>query len=142
MLKMDDKIRGAEVAAPRPGERAKHTWDVGLFAGLAAYLGWGFLPVYFKAVAVAPPLEVLAHRILWAAVLLSTLLMLPGRRLAAQACLGHSGVWRLLAVSTALLAANWLTFIWAVNTGQITQTSLGYFITPFVNVLLGVFFLN
>lgn len=110
---------------------------VGLIAGSAAYGLWGLFPIYFKALASVPPLEILAHRIAWALPLLLFLLRrrdligslreaLRGRPLA------------ILAASAAAIALNWLVFLWSVLTGRILEGSLGYFITPLVSVLLGV----
>ena len=112
-----------------------------LYAG-AAYLLWGLLPVYWKALQTVPAAEILGHRMVWS--LGFVLLLLVVRR--------HWG-WVKTAVSTprilltfiasgVLLAVNWLTYIWAVNAGFVVETSLGYFINPLVNVLLGVLFLG
>ncbi|RMF75358.1 MAG: EamA family transporter RarD [Acidobacteria bacterium] len=113
-----------------------------MIAGLAAYLWWGLVPVYFKAVAAVSPLEVLAHRIVWALVLLAVWLGLRGQ-LAGLAAAAPGGVARLgILASTALIAVNWLGFIWAVVTDRVLEASLGYFINPLVNVLLGMLILG
>lgn len=114
----------------------------GLLHGVLAYLVWGFFPVYFKAVETVPPLQVVSHRIAWS---LAFLLVLIGfkrkwREIGTTLCDCRA---MLILVTTALLiATNWLVFIVAVEHGQILQSSLGYFITPFVSVLLGVTFLK
>jgi chloramphenicol-sensitive protein RarD len=114
----------------------------GILYGIAAYGSWGIIPLYFKAVASIAPVEVLAHRALWSFVMLAILVGLLGR---------WGELWRelcsrklilMLTLSTLFIAANWLTFIYAVTTGQVLQASLGYFINPLVNVLLGVLFLR
>jgi chloramphenicol-sensitive protein RarD len=117
-------------------ERARQR-RVGLIAGSAAYGIWGLFPIYFKALASVPPLEILAHRIAWAVPLL---LFLVGRReLTASLRAALRGrPLAILAASAVAIALNWLVFLWSVLTGRILEGSLGYFITPLVSVLLGV----
>ena len=112
-----------------------------LFA-LAAFTWWGLAPIYFKAVASVPPLEVLAHRVVWSAVLLTGVVVVrQGTRVLWNefADLKRIGFYGLTAI---LLSTNWLIFIWAVQNGRLLEASLGYYINPLVNVLLGVLFLN
>lgn len=114
----------------------------GVALGLAAYLTWGSFPVFFKAMAGATPMEIVSHRIFWSAVFLLVLV----------ACFRRLGdLWRVvrdrsilltLAGSTLLIATNWLVFIHAVQHGEVLQSSLGYFITPLISVLLGLIFLR
>jgi chloramphenicol-sensitive protein RarD len=105
--------------------------------GLSAYFMWGFVVFYFKAVGHVPALEVLAHRVVWSVVLLGVLLGFRGRWRENLATAFRPRVLAVLAVSTVLIAVNWFTFIWAVAHDQTLQASLGYFINPLVNVLLG-----
>ncbi len=114
----------------------------GLLYGLAAYSFWGFVAIYFKAVRTVPALEVLAHRIVWSVVVLAILLTLRLRWSAVKATFGDRKTLWLLAGSTTLVAINWFTFIWSVAHEQVLQASLGYFINPLVNVLLGFVFLG
>jgi len=115
---------------------------VGFAYGVGAYVMWGLIPLYFKAVAHVAPLEVLAHRGFWSFVVLG-ILMAAGQRWQELAqVVRHPRVLLLLSLSTLLIAINWLTFIYAVATRQVLQSSLGYFILPLVNVLLGVLFLR
>ncbi len=111
---------------------------MGVFYGLGAYLWWGFIALYFKAVASAAALEVMAHRIVWSAVLLILWLALRGRLGELGTALRTPRVLRILVVTALLIFFNWYVFIWAVANGQVLQCSLGYFINPLVNVLLGV----
>lgn len=109
----------------------------GILHGVAAYVTWGLLPLYWKALANVPATEILANRIVW-----SLLLML--------ALLAYRHTWGWLrqvkqadaflsySAAALLLAINWGVYIWAVNDGHIVETSLGYFINPLVNVILGV----
>jgi len=115
---------------------------IGVAYSLAAYLAWGILPVYFKAVQSVPTLEVLAHRILWSVVFLAALTAARGRW-AGFATLLRSGRTQLtLMVTTCLIATNWGLFIWAVASGHLVEASLGYFIGPLVTVALGFVFLR
>lgn len=109
---------------------------------MAAYLWWGLAPFYFKAVAHVPASEVLAHRVVWSLVLLAILMRWRGRWGAALATLRDRRTVLTLLGTTILIAANWFTFIWAIAHKQLLQASLGYFINPLVNVLLGFVFLH
>lgn len=110
---------------------------VGIMFGLACYGWWGLVPIYFKAVRQVPAAEVLAHRVIWSVVLLAVLMRLYRRWGAAGVALRQHGSIALLACTTVLIAANWFTFIWAVANDHVLQASLGYYINPLVNVLLG-----
>ncbi len=115
---------------------------LGIAAGIAAYSIWGLVPIFFKQVAEVPATEIIAHRVVWA-MLLMTLLLGFGRgfgdalRLARQpALLGR------VALAAGLVVANWLAFVWGVNNGRIMETALGYFVLPLLNVALGVVVLH
>jgi len=115
---------------------------LGVAYGLAAYIWWGFIPLYFKAVASVPPLEVLAHRVVWSLVFLSLILWGRGRLKDVRTVLRDRRSMGLLTVTTVLIAVNWLVFIWSVFNHRLLEASLGYFINPLVNVLLGFLFLK
>lgn len=115
-----------------------HPTRPGIAYGLGAYLWWGLCPIYFKSVAHVAPLEVLAHRVVWSLVFLVLLLGYRGRLREATATLRQPRAVLALAASAALVSVNWFVFIWAVTNGQLLQASLGYFINPLVNVLLGM----
>ena len=114
----------------------------GILFGLAAYGLWGLIPLYFKSVAGIPPVEILAHRALWSCVMLAILVRVLNRWDEVWRALRDRRLLLMLALTTLLLAANWLTFIYSVLTNNVLQSSLGYFINPLVNVLLGVVFLH
>lgn len=120
----------------------KHEAAAGLGYGITAYLIWGFFPVYFKALATVPPLQVVCHRIVWSILFLWIIIgwRSKWRDLRNAFCNGKALV--LLTVSALLIATNWLVFIIAVGHAQVIQSSLGYFMTPFISVLLGVIFLQ
>ena len=112
----------------------------GLLFAVGAYGIWGIAPIYFVWVGFAGPLEILANRIVWAIPLLLLLLGLTKQ---------WAGVWRLTRAQLAILVAtavalsiNWLTFIWAIQAEKIAEASLGYYINPLVNVILGWLFLQ
>lgn len=112
----------------------------GIVAAAAAYLIWGLFPLYWKQLETVPSLQIMAHRIVWCAVaVLVYLAMREGfawRRRLSKRLLG------MLALSATLVGCNWWLYIWAVNTGHIVETSLGYFINPLVSVLLGIVVLH
>lgn len=110
----------------------------GLLFGLAAYGLWGVLPLYFRAVAAVPPAELLAHRIVWSVVLLAVIVAILGRWPAVWSAVRAPRTCWLLAATTVLIAVNWFVFIYGVWSGQVMQSSLGYFINPLLNVLLGL----
>lgn len=114
----------------------------GLWWGLAAYILWGFFVFYFKAVDHVAAPEVLAHRIVWSVVFLGLLMGFRGRWRENLAAAYRPRALAALSVSTVLIAVNWFTFIWAVANEQTVQASLGYFINPLVNVVLGFVFLR
>jgi len=115
---------------------------IGVFYGLAAFGFWGLVPIYFKAVAHVPPLEILAHRVVWSVVLTAALLSLGGDWRGLRAAAASPRLLGILLMSAALIACNWFVFIYAVATDRILEASLGYFINPMVNVLLGMVFLR
>lgn len=110
----------------------------GYLYGFLAYMLWGFFPLYFRLLEPSPPLEILAHRVIWSVVFISLLLAATRnwrfvRRLVRDRRL-------LLGVTLAglLIGVNWATYIIGVNSSRVVETALGYFITPLVVVLLGV----
>lgn len=112
----------------------------GIAFGVGAYVLWGILPIFWKAIESVGAFEILAHRIVWSMVLLTGIIGI--RRSWAQIRrLKASSVVRLL-VAGGLLTVNWATYIWAVNNGHIVEASLGYFINPLLNVALGVIVLR
>jgi len=99
---------------------------------------WGLVPLYFKLVSSVAPQEVVAQRIVWSFVLLSLVLTLVGRWHEVLPALRSRPVMTALATSTLLLAFNWFVYIYAVSTNQVVEASVGYFLNPLVNVVLGV----
>lgn len=113
----------------------------GLYA-VGAFGTWGVLPIYFKIMEATPPAEILAHRIVWSAILVGLMLKFLGRWREVLVILENRRLVLWLCVSSLLLSGNWMLFIWAVTNGHILQGSLGYYINPMVNVVLGVLLLG
>lgn len=109
----------------------------GVWYGVAAYTWWGFVAIYFKAVAHVSAFEVLAHRVFWSVLLLGVLLRIRGRIGHVLEAFRRRDTFVVLLGTTGLIAINWFTFIWAVAHSQLKEASLGYFMNPLVNVLLG-----
>ncbi len=110
----------------------------GVMAGLAAYLMWGFLPVYFKIVGDVDPTEVLAHRVIWAVPFGALIIMLRRQWPEVGHALTNRNMLGWLSVSALFIAMNWFVYIWAIQDGRIFETSLGYYINPLTNMLVGV----
>lgn len=110
----------------------------GFWATAGAFLIWGVFPIYWKWLAQVPALQIMAHRLAWCFVLVAGYLALRRGPRWWRPLVAQPRLLRLLATSAVLIALNWWLYIWAVNAGHIVETSLGYFINPLVNVLLGV----
>jgi len=118
--------------------RARH----GVIFAIAAYTFWGIAPVYFKLIAQVPALEILAHRIIWAFIIVFMLIIgLKRLQRVIPVMKNPSHMGRLL-VATLLLGGNWFLFIWAVNNDHILDASLGYYINPLLNVAIGMVFFS
>ena len=114
----------------------------GTFAAFATYAMWGLFPLYWKRLEAVDPFQVLAHRVVWAALFTLILLAFSGGFSALRALFGDFR--RVLAAFSAaiLVTTNWGIYIWAVDTGHIAQSALGYYINPLVSVGLGAIFLR
>ena len=114
----------------------------GIAFGLLAYLIWGFFPLYFRQLSHVVPMDVLSHRAVWACVFVGVLLTLRARWANVAAILQAPRQLAMLALAALLVGSNWLVFLWAVANQQVVASSLGYFLTPLVNVLLGLLVLK
>lgn len=121
---------------------ASETRRAGLLLGIGAYLLWGVMPLYFKAVGHVPSLEIVSHRIAWSLLFLGGLLTLTRRWPAVRRAIASPRVLGILIVTALLIAVNWLVYIYAVVSGHVLEASLGYYLNPLVNVLLGVVLLK
>ncbi|MCF7911596.1 MAG: EamA family transporter RarD [Candidatus Cloacimonetes bacterium] len=114
----------------------------GNLMGITAYLMWGFLAVYWKLIVQVPPMEILAHRIIWSLGFIIIILVLKKNWKWLDILKKQPRFWLLYLLSSLLVSANWFTYIWAVNNAHTVDASLGYFINPLFSVLLGVVFLK
>ena len=114
----------------------------GIVYATLAFVMWGLFPLYFQRLASVPAAEVVLHRSAWSLVFVLAVLGLLRRFGWLRTVLAQPRQWLVFGFSGLLLAANWLIYVYAVNSGQVVEASLGYFITPIVNVLLGVLVLH
>ncbi len=114
----------------------------GLRYALGAYIIWGFVPLYFKLLSSVPPVEVLAQRIIWSLPICLVILMFRGQLKAYGAALRNWPTLRILLASGVLIAINWLVYIFAVFNDHVLAASLGYYLNPLLNVVLGMVFLG
>jgi chloramphenicol-sensitive protein RarD len=116
---------------------------IGFAAALGAFGIWGFLPLYFYLI--GPRVnawEVLAHRIIWATLILAAYALISGRLGRLVDVFRQRNLWLPLSASALFIGTNWIVFIWAVTHDHVLETSLGYYITPLLNVLMGMLFLG
>lgn len=114
----------------------------GMLYAASAFFCWGLFPLYFKILQTIPSLQILAHRMLWSLVFLAIVLTFLGRWAWLPQVLKQKKVMLGFVASATLLSANWFLYIWAVNNGRVIDSSLGYFINPLVNVMLGYLLLQ
>lgn len=119
-------------------QRAKQ----GVLLAIGAYTMWGVAPIYFKAISDVSPLEILSHRVIWSFVLLALLLHFSRRWRSVRDVFQSKKKMAYLLSTSVIIAANWLIFIWAVNANHMLDASLGYYINPLINVVLGMIFLG
>lgn len=115
---------------------------LGLICGFAAYGLWGLFPIYIKELTAVPPLEIVAHRIVWSVPFGALILSTRGQWREALAAFASLRVVGLLAIAALLIAINWLVYVWAVTNDHVLQASLGYYINPLVFIAAGVFILR
>jgi chloramphenicol-sensitive protein RarD len=125
----------ATVPVPTPLNRQALA---GVAFGLAAYTMWGFFPLYFRQLAEVSPADVLCHRAFWGWLFLCGLLAVRRQWGKLRTVLREPGQWMRLALAGVLVGANWLVFLWAVANREVMASSLGYFLTPLINILLGL----
>ena len=112
----------------------------GLPEALAAYVIWGFMPVFFKQLQGISAVEVVAHRVIWSVGLLLAILWWRGRFDEYRRAIGTASTRRFMLISATLIAGNWLVYIWAIDHDRIVAASLGYYLNPLFNVMLGMVF--
>ena len=114
----------------------------GLWLGVGAYVAWGFSPLYWKALDHVSSFEVFAHRAAWSVPLLIAAVVVRGRLGVLREVLRDRRALGWGVVAGSLIGANWVLFVWGVNSGHVVDVSLGYFINPLVSVALGMVFLG
>jgi chloramphenicol-sensitive protein RarD len=115
--------------------------STGILSATLAFLCWGLFPLYFHALGTIPPTQILAHRMLWSLLFL-LIVLLVRRQWAWLRLVRQPRVFFSFVASALLLSVNWLIYIWAVNNGHVLESSLGYFINPLVNIMLGYLLLK
>ena len=132
---MDDQLTDLQ------SDAAAHQHRLGLLFGLLAYGLWGIFPLYFALLDAVSPLEVVAHRIIWTLVLLVIVITVARTWRRVRGALNRRTLLILLGAAV-FISINWLVYVYAVDTDQVVQTSLGYFINPLISVALGVVLLR
>jgi chloramphenicol-sensitive protein RarD len=130
---------GGQAGAGRIADPAKSTtFAEGLLAALASFVVWGAFPFYLKPIYHVASMQIIAHRVAWACVLCLIWLAARGDIGSLRKLFGDRALVGRLAISALLITINWVAYVWGVGHGRVVETSLGYFISPLVNVLLGV----
>jgi chloramphenicol-sensitive protein RarD len=114
----------------------------GLAAGFGAYIMWGLFPLYLKPLHDVETFEVIAHRVVWSCIFIFILMLARGELGKARAALASPALLARLCLSASLVTVNWIVYVFAVANGHVLEASLGYFINPLLNVLLGVVLLR
>lgn len=114
----------------------------GFALGLGAYGLWGVLPIYFEALRDVPPVDIVAHRVLWSLPYLAVLVLVGGGQAKVRAALKRPRTVAMLVVTALLIGTNWLLYVQAVTSGHILAASFGYYLNPLANILLGRFVLR
>ena len=130
------------MASPSNTETPRSESVFGVIYAGAAFLIWGLAAVYWKELKSVPPLEIIAHRVAWSFLFLLPLIVLQRQWAEFVAILKNLRMLLILLTSAILVAANWLIYVWAVNNDHLLQASLGYYINPLVNVMMGMVFLK
>lgn len=126
---------------PSSGQRPSPA-SAGIAFGLAAYGFWGLLPIYFKLLTSVPPVAIVAQRIVWSILFLFVLTLVMRGFGQVRSALSDRRTLRLLMLTALLIGTNWLIYVYAVNSGHILAASLGYYLNPLANILLGYFVLR
>lgn len=125
----------------RRTEKSQQT-AVGALSAFLAFLIWGLSPIYWKALGRVDAFEIILHRVVWSFVFLMPLVLIGRQWEEFKGAVKNGKILAILLVTSILVGANWLIYIWAVNNGRVLQASLGYYINPLVNVVLGMVFLR
>ena len=129
-------------APPSEQAAADRRTQTGFFYGLAAYGLWGVMPIYFKWLKAVPAIDIVAHRIVWSLVVLCLLVTVAKAWNQVRDAIRSRKALAMLFVTALLIGTNWLLYVYAINSGHILAGSLGYYLNPLANILLGRFILK
>lgn len=127
---------------PVPAPPKNEDSPKGLFLAVTAYLLWGFLPLYMKALAAVPVLEVLAHRVIWSVPVAGLILVWLGRTADLMTALRNPRMIGMAALTAGLISVNWAIYVWSIQSGQALEAALGYYINPLFSIFLGAVLLG
>ncbi|MGY6635883.1 MAG: EamA family transporter RarD [Erythrobacter sp.] len=130
------------MAQPSPASAPSESEPSGLPFALGAYVIWGFLPLYLLLVASVPPFEFVGWRIIWTLPLCLLIVAVRGQFAEVRAALANRRAMLALATSAALIGFNWFVYVWAIMAGEVYAASIGYYLNPLLNVVLGTVFLG
>ena len=131
-----------KAAEPGTSRSAQTRFDRGFAYGLGAYALWGVMPIYFKAISHVSAVDIVAHRVLWSLPFLLLIVTLARGWDRLRAVLASRKTMLMLSATATLIAVNWLLFVYSVTSGHILAASLGYYLNPLINVVLGRFVLK
>jgi chloramphenicol-sensitive protein RarD len=114
----------------------------GILYAVGAYLIWGLVPIYWKLIKHVPAIQLIGHRIIWSFLLLAAIIFVTRKWRELRAPIFDRKILSIYFIAALLVGANWLIYVWAVNSSYIIEASLGYFINPLLSVFLGVVFLR
>src|SRR6185369_8965370 len=120
----------------------KNSHDNGVIYAAGAFVVWGIIPIFWKQMDYVPAIEIVMHRIVWSLLFAGGVILALGKWPLLREALTTRKTLQMLTASALLIGMNWGLFIWAVNIGSISETSLGYYINPLVNISLGVLLLG
>lgn len=129
-------------APPPDHEAAARTARAGFFYGLAAYGLWGIMPIYFKWLKAVPSIDIVAHRVVWSLAALVIFVTLARVWNQVRRAIANRKTLAILFLTSLLIGVNWLLYVYAINSGNILAGSLGYYLNPLANILLGRFILK
>jgi chloramphenicol-sensitive protein RarD len=132
----------SDTESAKPAPRANVDTREGFFYALSAYLLWGFLPFYMKAVAHIPAIEVVAHRIVWSVPLAGAILLWLGRTADLKRAVQSPRMLLQAALCAAIISINWSTYVWAISAGRALETALGYYVNPLFSIFLAFVFVG
>jgi chloramphenicol-sensitive protein RarD len=136
-------VAGRRVLLNHAASSTPKKFDRGaLFAAVGAYFLWGFMPLFFKQLGGVPAIEVIAHRVIWAVPLLLVIMAFRQQLAEFWTAISTPATLRWMILSAVLISVNWLVYVWAVNNNLILAASLGYYLNPLLNVLVGTLFLG